>query len=187
MFVCLPGKQVPEDFTHKAKGNSITISPGIISASSRFKACLLLAPTKQVSSSTQVVCRLRSKGVVINELDHSTTLSWSPIWFGCREILTEHLIVFSGDLFKEHRCVEVDASEIQFEFSYNLYYFKNIVTDDKNIECGVQMLAEEGESSSKEHSDGAVEVSKEESSVETSWWVFSFFLFFWAKRLVGLA
>ncbi|CAN7059444.1 unnamed protein product [Brassica rapa subsp. trilocularis] len=123
--VCLPGKEIPPDFTHRAKGNSITIiSSGTFSASSRFKACLLLPPDEYTG---RTVCRLISKGVVINELEcysiHHTLLS-------------EHLLVFSGALFKEHICCELEAttSEIRFEFNC-----KHI------IECGVQMLAEEGE------------------------------------------
>ncbi|KAG2307912.1 hypothetical protein Bca52824_027660 [Brassica carinata] len=40
-YVCLPGKQVPQEFTHKATSTYITISPGnFCTASSRYKACV---------------------------------------------------------------------------------------------------------------------------------------------------
>ncbi|XP_056864646.1 disease resistance protein RML1A-like [Raphanus sativus] len=40
-YVCLPGKQVPLEFTHKATSTYITISQGnFCTASSRFKACV---------------------------------------------------------------------------------------------------------------------------------------------------
>ncbi|CAA7023951.1 unnamed protein product [Microthlaspi erraticum] len=162
MSVSLPGKQVPADFTHKAKGNSITISSGTFSVSSRFKACLLLTPTGQVLDIARVVCRLISKRVIINELEYCPSARLSrclEVDATTSEILTEHLFVFSGSLFK---CVEVDAttSDIFFEFSCD-------VNDANIIECGVQILRDEVESSSrkrKEPSDGAVEVCKD------GWW-----------------
>ncbi|CAA7045339.1 unnamed protein product [Microthlaspi erraticum] len=153
--VLLPGKQVPAEFIHKAKGNSITLSSGTFSSSSRFKACLLLSPNIKVELDYVIVCRLRSKGVLINELRFWETQ--------CPQLLTEHLFVFPGPLFEEQRCLEEDAttSEIQFEFICE-------EIDDMIIECGVQMLADEGESSSKEQSDGAAEVSKDSSVVKRS-------------------
>uniref|UniRef100_M4E9N7 ADP-ribosyl cyclase/cyclic ADP-ribose hydrolase n=1 Tax=Brassica campestris TaxID=3711 RepID=M4E9N7_BRACM len=129
--VCLPSKEIPEEFTHRAKGNSITIiSSGTFSASSRFKACLLVStdPVEEVSFQSEIVCRLISKGVVINEL------LCNPIHHHL--LLSEHLLVFSGPLFKEHICCELDATTSEIRFEFNRKYV---------IECGVQMLAEEGE------------------------------------------
>ncbi|KAF3577282.1 hypothetical protein DY000_02033829 [Brassica cretica] len=125
--VCLPGKEIPPEFTHRAKGNSITISSGTFSASSRFKACLRLSPVEEVSFLKEIVCRVRSKGILINELE---CYPINPA------LLSEHLVVFSGALFKEHICCELDATTSEIRFEFNCDYF---------IECGVQMLAEEGE------------------------------------------
>nr|VDD12026.1 unnamed protein product [Brassica oleracea] len=160
--VCLPGKEIPPEFTHRAKGNSVTISQGTLSASTSFRACILLSPTLQHPPwfGYNIGCRLRSKGILINELECYTG---SPL-------LTKHLLVLRGALFKERRCVEVD-SDIQFEFSC---YGKH----SKIIECSVQIMAEEGESSSSrewnKQSDGAVKVSKDENVIKTnnhtSWW-----------------
>ncbi|CAH8277824.1 unnamed protein product [Arabidopsis lyrata] len=61
--VCLPGKKIPAEFTHKATGRSITIplAPGTLSASSRFKACLLISPVKDYGYK-RISCSIRSKG-----------------------------------------------------------------------------------------------------------------------------
>lgn len=129
----LPSKQVPAEFTHKGKNNSITISSTTFSASSRFKACLLLSLTDQALVDTSGFCRLKSKGVLIKEFRYAV---------GYFQLLTEHLIVFSGDLFEEHRCLESDAttSDIIFEFSGSRENFdKN--TDYMILGCGVQILA----------------------------------------------
>lgn len=162
MSVTLPGKEVPSEFTHKAKGNSITICDWTFSASSRFKACLLLSlPDKVFLTMIEIVCRLRNKGVLINETRFP---NYSPLAY-LSQLRTDHLIVIDKNLFEVGGCLEV-GSDIQFEFiCSDLNY--------KIIECGVQILAEEGESSSssskwKEQSDGGVEVSKDENVVKTS-------------------
>uniref|UniRef100_A0A0D3CTA3 ADP-ribosyl cyclase/cyclic ADP-ribose hydrolase n=1 Tax=Brassica oleracea var. oleracea TaxID=109376 RepID=A0A0D3CTA3_BRAOL len=140
-YLCLPGKEVPINFTHKATGNSIAVPmslhvEGTISASSRFKACLLLSPVKGYPL-FDITCRLRSKeGILLNEVEYWIS-GLSP------KFLTEHLLIFCGDLFQTDKCHELDitTSEILFEFSCR-------DNDDKIIECGVQILREEGESSS---------------------------------------
>ncbi|RID54179.1 hypothetical protein BRARA_G01519 [Brassica rapa] len=133
-YLCLPGKEVPINFTHKATGNSIAVP--MSSASSRFKACLLLSPVKGYPL-FDITCRLRSKeGILLNEVEYWIS-GLSP------KFLTEHLLIFCGDLFQTDKCHELDitTSEILFEFSCR-------DNDDKIIECGVQILREEGESSS---------------------------------------
>ncbi|XP_056861429.1 disease resistance protein ADR2-like [Raphanus sativus] len=171
MSVGLPGKEVPSEFTHKAKGNSITISicDWTFSASSRFKACLLFSPpAKWFPHTINIVCRLRSKGVLINEiLFYPNKRPWYNSTKIPSQLLTDHLFIFDENLFGfgGGRGLEVD-SDIQFEF---ICKYQN----SKIIECGVQILGEEGESSSsssewKEQSDGAVEASKDENLVKTS-------------------
>ncbi|CAA7030744.1 unnamed protein product [Microthlaspi erraticum] len=128
MCVLLPGKKIPAEFTHRATGNSLFISQGKFSAPSTFTACLLLSPAKRVRWNPQIFCRLISNGVLISELLYHSTRSYN-------DLLTEHLLVFSGALFKEHICLEEDAttSEIQFEFIC-------AGNDDTIIKCGVQIL-----------------------------------------------
>ncbi|EOA16428.1 hypothetical protein CARUB_v10004579mg, partial [Capsella rubella] len=149
-YTCLPGKKVPAEFTHKASGNSITIplasvGEGTFSASSRFKACLLLSPIKDYRVLT-ITCNLRSKeGVQLNSINNIARL---PIDISPRSV-SEHLFIFDGDLFDEQNRgheVDVTMNEILFEFScwYN---------DDKIIECGVQLLTEEAETSKNNKMD----------------------------------
>ncbi|KAF3560279.1 hypothetical protein F2Q69_00016276 [Brassica cretica] len=70
-YVCLPGIQVPAEFTHKARSNYITISPGnFCTAYSRFKACVRLDSIKDNTFSS-VDCYIRSKeGVIINQVNY---------------------------------------------------------------------------------------------------------------------
>lgn len=137
-YVCLPGKELPAEFMHKAAGNSITIPlpPGV---SSRFKACFLLSPIKEYRVLT-ITCRLRIRGVETNKICNLARLSsdMSP------RSLSEHLFILEGDLFDEQNIchqVDVGVSDIVFEFScwYN---------DAKIISCGVRLLTEEAESNS---------------------------------------
>ncbi|CAA7014586.1 unnamed protein product [Microthlaspi erraticum] len=145
MKVVLPGKEIPGEFTHIAKGHSITISSGILSASSSFKACILLSPAlpiKTVNRIHIIHCRLRSKGLLINELRFSE--HYRP---PCPQFLTEQLFVFSGRLFKEY-LDDATTSEIQFEVSC-----RDI---DKIVECGVQIFSSNSSRKCKEHNDGVI-------------------------------
>ncbi|VVB09545.1 unnamed protein product [Arabis nemorensis] len=136
-YVCLSGRQVPAEFTHKATLNSITIPLGNSSsaASSRFKACLLLSPVKN-NALLHVICYLRSeKGVLINHMNYLSLTSDEPPQVGM-----EHLFILRGDLLHEQiRNLEVDlnARKILFEFTCS--------DNHKIIECGVRILKEEGE------------------------------------------
>ncbi|KAG2307909.1 hypothetical protein Bca52824_027657 [Brassica carinata] len=139
-YVCLPGKQVPAEFTHKAAANSITISPGNFStASSRFQVCFLLSPIK-ANALVNVTCYLRNKeGVLINQVNYVTNLSSgeSP------QVGTQHLFILGGDLSREQNKipeVDVKTSEILFEFTCS--------DNHKIIECGVRLWEEEVRKSS---------------------------------------
>lgn len=130
-YVCLPGKEVPMEFTHKAKGNSIIIPMVTFSASSRFKACLLLSPIKY--SYLDITCRLINEGGAL-----VMELNWDSM--NVSHFLTEHLFICGGNLVQETPRVDVIVSKILFEFS--------CMDNLKILECGVQILSEETESNS---------------------------------------
>ncbi|ESQ28532.1 hypothetical protein EUTSA_v10019585mg, partial [Eutrema salsugineum] len=140
-YVLLPGKEVPAEFIHKATGNSITIK-GTFSVFSRFKACLLLPPIKN-RGDFQIKCSLRSKnGVLINQVYNFGM----PETFYAR-CLSKHLLIFRDALFQQSVChdeVDVTTSEILFEFT-------GWLEDDvcEVLECGVQILTDEAEGSSR--------------------------------------
>ncbi|KFK32996.1 hypothetical protein AALP_AA6G316100 [Arabis alpina] len=140
-YVCLPGKQVPAEFTHKATSNSITISPGTFSdaSSSRFKACLLLSPIKD-NALLHVTCYLRSKeGILINQMNYLSLTSDQP-----PQIRTEHLFIFRGDLLHQqtkHLEVDMNTTEIVFEFTCS--------DNHKIVECGVRIFKKEYEKRAK--------------------------------------
>ncbi|KAL1195563.1 putative disease resistance protein RPP1 [Cardamine amara subsp. amara] len=143
-YICLPGKEIPAGFTHKSTGNSITIplascGEATLSESSRFKACFLLSPIEE--SHLTITCHLRNEGrVTINFINSSA-------WLSDQLPGLEHLFIFSGDLFPQRNSsheVGVTISKIIFDFSCE-------DIDDKIIECGVQIMTEETEGSSREH------------------------------------
>ncbi|BAB10522.1 disease resistance protein-like [Arabidopsis thaliana] len=139
-IIFLTGNEVPAQFTHQTRGNSITISlsPGgeeSFSVSSRFRACLVLSPSKN-SPYSDINCFLRTKqGVEINSTAKS--IYSSPP----NRSLSEYLLIFFGDIFPEaNRCLmDVTPNEIVFEFSSS---------SAKTMECGVQILAEGGQNCS---------------------------------------
>ncbi|ESQ46766.1 hypothetical protein EUTSA_v10028092mg, partial [Eutrema salsugineum] len=129
-YVCLPGKQVPAEFTHKAAANSITISPGdFYSGSSRFQACFLLSPVKD-NAFVHVTCYLISKeGVLINQLNY---MGQSP------QARTQHLYILGGDLsHQQNRSPEVDVNTSEFLFEFTCS------DNHKIMECGVRILEEQ--------------------------------------------
>lgn len=140
MYV-LPGKEVPAEFTHKARGNSIIIPmvmdcEGTFFASSRFKACLLLSPIKY--SYLDITCRLiAAGGVTIMERN------WDSM--SVSHFVTEHLFICGANLVRESPNVNVITNEILFEFS--------CMDNTKIVECGVQILSDETESSSGSEMD----------------------------------
>ncbi|KAL9281981.1 putative TIR domain, AAA+ ATPase domain, P-loop containing nucleoside triphosphate hydrolase [Arabidopsis thaliana] len=102
-FIRLPGKRIPEEFTHKATGRSITIplSPGTLSASSRFKASILILPVEE-SRFITIRCSIRSNGGV--EV-HSCEITHLSMY-----LRSEHLFIFHDDLFpQKNKCHEVDV------------------------------------------------------------------------------
>jgi hypothetical protein len=134
----LPGREVPETFNHQAKGNVLTIRPesdSQFSASSRFKACFVISPTRLITGRKRLIsllCRLISKnGDSINEVYHCFSLpDQSP---GTQ---SEHLCLFHYDFHDRDRYFEVD-SEILFEFSCTPSDAYEIV------QCGVGTYGEE--------------------------------------------
>lgn len=201
-YACLPGKEVPEVFTHKATGNTVTIpltAPGGVqraySASSRFKACLVLSPIVYFSK-LYITCRLRSKGDT--EIDSIRRWQWRPNW--PPQNLSEHLFILCDDLLDEQDgCLgemDVTMEEMMFEFSCcddlfdehdgclgevdvtmeeMLFEFSCRGNGDKILGCGVQILGEERERSSEcnirdgggDNEQGALEVSQVENIKNT--------------------
>ncbi|KAG7548834.1 Toll/interleukin-1 receptor homology (TIR) domain [Arabidopsis suecica] len=127
-------KKIPAEFTQKATGRSITIplAPGTLSASSRFKVCLLIFPNKE-GGYEGISCSIRSKGGVKVQ---SCKLPYHDLSFR-----SKHLFIVHGDLFPQpnnYYEVDVTMSEITFEFNHKYI-------GDKIIECGVQIMTEEAE------------------------------------------
>ena len=136
-YICLPGKEVPSEFSHRARGNSITISEVTFAASSRFKVCFLVSPIEDCGFLTIGCCLTSKEGVVINSFfSEARVYELSP--------LSEHLFILHCE--RRNRRHDVATSEITFEF-------RCVYNDEKIIECGVHVLAEAAESSSNREMD----------------------------------
>ncbi|KAG7593919.1 Toll/interleukin-1 receptor homology (TIR) domain [Arabidopsis thaliana x Arabidopsis arenosa] len=139
--ICLPGREIPAEFTHKALGTSITIplapdGEGNFVVARGFKACVLLSKTYR---RFDITCCIRSKrGVLINEVC-SFGLASSGLYSLC---LSTHLYIFGEELFQQSVChdeVDLNTSEVHFEFTVDMYDNCEI------LECGVKILTEETE------------------------------------------
>lgn len=124
----LPGRQVPPEFDHRARGSSLTIPD---SSFTRFKVCLVLLPNHQIREdrSSQLLCRRVVNGDLANSDDKSFNFNLSR----CR---AEHLFIFPSGLFEEDEGLPQVHREIVFEFSskYN---------DFDVVECGAKFLTDE--------------------------------------------
>ncbi|KAH0857372.1 hypothetical protein HID58_085633, partial [Brassica napus] len=115
-WACLPGNEVPAEFNHRAKGNSLTILPESsdkpLYASAIFKICVVISPKNKVGSNLpEIMCFRMNKLVcscpcydfpVYNKISISSVLA---------HFSTEHLFVFLYVLDQEDHSLGV-LSEI---------------------------------------------------------------------------
>ncbi|CAN6969326.1 unnamed protein product, partial [Brassica oleracea var. botrytis] len=138
---CLPGHEVPKEFDHRARGNSLTITlKGIrhLSPYTRFSVCLVVLPKDKVGgNSGPILCTL-VKG-------DSDPVKKKVVVPTCR---TEHLFIFHScfsKMFEEYS--EVSGKKIVFEFrskdfdviesgvqSYESEYIEDDADDDDDDE-----------------------------------------------------
>ncbi|KAH0909569.1 hypothetical protein HID58_032890, partial [Brassica napus] len=125
----LPGRQVPPEFDHRARGCSLTLPQ---SACTRFKVCLVLLPNNKIKEdrSSLLLCRRVVNGDLANSDDKS-------FYFNISRCRAEHLFIFPSGLFEEDEGLPDEVHrEIVFEFSskYN---------DFDVVECGAKFLTDE--------------------------------------------
>ncbi|KAH0857652.1 hypothetical protein HID58_085913 [Brassica napus] len=117
-WACLPGGEVPVEFDHQAKGNSVTIHPVSNMSLTIFKVCVLISPNQQTRESEQLACCRISKG--IEEISV----------YAIPRIQRKHLFLFPSYLLQEST-----SREVVFTFSSEL----------EIVECGVQIWKDESE------------------------------------------
>ncbi|KAL1225322.1 Disease resistance protein RML1B [Cardamine amara subsp. amara] len=131
----LPGRQVPAEFDHRAKGNSLTIryngnNPPF--AFSKFKVCVVISPQQQVTEYGllhQLLCRHTARGDLY-PVEYLISI------FDLPKFKTEHLFIFIIHSHLPFLDPSEVSREIVFEFSSNSHHFDI-------IECGVQNLTDE--------------------------------------------
>ncbi|KFK38032.1 hypothetical protein AALP_AA3G061500 [Arabis alpina] len=109
----LPGRNVPEEFGHRAIGNSLTIPLG----TGRFRICVVVSPKQQMVEYANLVCRKSCNGFPIEE----ETIQYIP------ELQTDYLFIRHSIL------PDKLESEVLLEFS-------TTSKDIDVIECGFQIL-----------------------------------------------
>jgi Leucine-rich repeat (LRR) protein len=130
-YACLPGRVMPDEFNQRTSGNN-SLNIRLSSASFKFKACVVISPNQQQHSweHTDIRCIVGSynKVICVEHPNEST------------RIQTEHLCIFHGSVS------EVSSNEALFEFCIDA---SNQFDNFKILECGVRILTNEPERSSK--------------------------------------
>ncbi|CAH8360882.1 unnamed protein product [Eruca vesicaria subsp. sativa] len=137
-IACLPGCEIPAEFDHRARGNSLTITSSL----GRFRVCLVVTPKPHTKvGNVDLLCSMSLNGYPITE-NSVTKLPY---------IRGEHLFILPYELLDEDGWLEQD-NEILFNFS----------TSSQNVYvtgCGVQILS--NQNSRKRSSCGICESRSE--------------------------
>ncbi|KAH0897234.1 hypothetical protein HID58_046802 [Brassica napus] len=113
---CLPGREVPPEFNHRARGDFLTVNLGDVAASG-FKACLLLLPSGSNKVCT-VYCHLIGKeGRLIAKHRFGGVF---------KDFVAAHLFIFYSVLLEQVDVIRFEFSSIHYEIT----------------ECGVQILTD---------------------------------------------
>ncbi|CAA7053876.1 unnamed protein product [Microthlaspi erraticum] len=114
----LPGREIPEEFNHRAIGSCMTIRPSIC----KFKICLVLSPKPDMEEAHfRVLFHIRGKGCTSDEFMLELILP---------KIRDEHLCVFFAEFVEQHE-------EVLFKFSTPSSHEVDV------SECGVQVLTDD--------------------------------------------
>ena len=126
-YAILPGGEVPEYFSHQARGSSLTIHLDHmhLSGSMRFKACVVLPagdwPVDVPASCIQISCYLRGS--------HSTSVYKWPYIDVSYTFEKDHLFIFNSYFTLEQD--NIQEGKLRFEFEG---------LSCKILRCGVQFL-----------------------------------------------
>ncbi|XP_010418428.1 PREDICTED: disease resistance protein RML1B-like [Camelina sativa] len=151
----LPGRQVPEEFDHRAKGNSLTVRSNGNDPLSRFNVCVVICPTRQEHGlggghSHQLLCRHVAKGDL-----YPTEIS---IFVGdVPKFRREHLFIFTI----HHRSTCIDSSDVNREI---VFEFSSELQELDIIECGAQILTDKWDYEFGMYQDDDVEFESSEAS-----------------------
>ncbi|CAH8392706.1 unnamed protein product [Eruca vesicaria subsp. sativa] len=118
---CVPGRDIPAKFNHRAIGNSLTIT----SNACGFKMCFIVSPKSEMEygNCIELVCRIS-----INGCPKGNCIF--PLLF---RVHSEHLVIFYCDIPQEDDDEVEQSHQILFEFSSSSQ-------EMEFIECGVQIL-----------------------------------------------
>ncbi|ESQ46670.1 hypothetical protein EUTSA_v10000510mg [Eutrema salsugineum] len=124
---CLPGREVPREFDHRARGNSLTIPLNgnrALSPYTRFSVCLVVS-VKHQTEGGMIFCT-----IVKDNLD---PIYQTVYLLSCR---TDHLFIFDTCFRDFEDYIEESGEKIVFEF-------RSDSRDLNVIECGIQSYESE--------------------------------------------
>lgn len=125
-WACLPGREVPVEFDHRARGSSLTIRTMRNTPLTILKVCVVISPSQQEAREFErlLYCHRIRKGNV-----EEMTVYAIP------RIQRKHLFLFPSYLFEEEEGQVTRSREVVFEFS----------SEFEIVECGVQIWKDETE------------------------------------------
>ncbi|KAG7585466.1 hypothetical protein ISN45_Aa02g008300 [Arabidopsis thaliana x Arabidopsis arenosa] len=124
----LPGREVPVEFDHRARGDSLTIPH---SGFNRFKVCVVVSPNENLLC-LKLLYRCIVIGSLVNPTDMTLNL-FDGVSRVCR-LRTKHLFIFHADL------PFIDPSEVNTKITLQ---FSCRLQDLAITECGIQILPDE--------------------------------------------
>ncbi|WZZ13238.1 hypothetical protein YC2023_106327 [Brassica napus] len=154
-WACLPGRDIPAEFNHRAIGNSLTIS----SKAYGFKMCVIVSPKSEMEDANDIelMCRISISGFPVKNSKISLSSRFSS------RVQSEHLFLLYANKLREDDKVE--------QYSETLFEFSSSSQDIEIIECGVQIVVEETNSEQLlDNDDGSLSdegFELDESRVET--------------------
>ncbi|CAA7053810.1 unnamed protein product [Microthlaspi erraticum] len=131
-LACLPGKIIPSEFNHRARGSSLTITRPS-SAPSTFKVCVVISSIERQHVRYFVYVNLQCRIVGSKWCDYPDVVGLNH-HYQSTGIRTEHLCIF-------HAGMPAIIDEALFEFSIS----QDPLDEYEIVECGVQILTGEWE------------------------------------------
>ncbi|KAG2302886.1 hypothetical protein Bca4012_061216 [Brassica carinata] len=146
---CLPGRNIPAEFDHRAIGNSLTIR-SLSSDSREFRFCVVVAPKPHTEvSARKLLCRMRiNQGCIIGRYMSMHLLE---------DIRERHLFICCTELVNEHGWLEHE-NEIMFEFISTCHELDI-------VECGVHVITVESEIRRRKEFDQANKASQANTEI----------------------
>ncbi|XP_023643315.1 disease resistance protein ADR2-like [Capsella rubella] len=156
-WALLPGAEVPPEFDHRVRGNSLTIP---YSASNRYKVCVVISPNHQIIEFMEIELHCHFK-VIDNSVNSADMKFYLSKVF---EYRAKHLLIFHTSL------TFIDTSKASRKVMLEFRSTKQVLDI---LDCGVKILTDEIDESNNgsnddDDDDNAINNTFESESSEAS-------------------